>query len=172
MATESIIQGDFYFAGNLNSKTRTYPAGSISKEAIKAAAGIEASKLEHRHKITYYQPDGTDVADATVPIAIVVGAAGTLTSVRVVSMTAPTGGDKQFTVDVKVGNQSTAYASALSAPVAVTSSESDREVKSGTISSAALTAGDSIILVVDATGSSGSQGQGLIVVVEWNEDAA
>ncbi|MHC4715904.1 MAG: hypothetical protein ACYS5V_02965, partial [Planctomycetota bacterium] len=83
-------------------------------------------------------------------------------------------GDKAFTVDLKKANQGTPTpATVLSAVINFTNGTySDCEVVAGTISSASLADGDTLVVAVAVSGSTGNQGQGLCVTVNLDEDAA
>lgn len=165
------ITGDVLVDGTLTAKTLNIPAGTVGNAGVAAAAGIDATKLDHQHAIRYSQADGSDVVSAIVPIHIC-RAAVEIVDVEVVCIDAPSGGDKQFTVDLQVADQSTpAPASLLYAPVTIDSTVADCEVKSATITTTAAVADDTLLVVVTASGSTGTQGQGLIVVVTVREAA-
>lgn len=155
--------------GNFSARSFSAPSGSIGNAAIAASAGIDASKVIHRHAIRYAQPSGSDVASATQLVHTFRNTA-TIVAVEVVTQTAPTGGDKEFTVDVKLGNQSTAFATILSAPIEVDSTVASREVKVGSLSTSAAADGDTLQVVIAVSGSTGSQGQGVLVSVWVSEE--
>lgn len=156
---------DVHYAGTLSARVMNVPSNAISNSQIIAAAGIEATKIVHQHALSYSQAGGSDVVSATVPVHIFRGAAEII-AVEVVPIVAPTGGDKQFTVDVQLGNAGSAFASILSAVVDVDDAGStDRTVMAGTITTDDAADGDTLQVVVTASGSTGSQGQGVIVTV-------
>jgi hypothetical protein len=171
MAQLSTHRGDLDIQGNLSASSMSIPAGTVTNSDIASVAGIEATKLEHRYAIQYQQADGSDVATATVPVHIVRGATATIQDVEVVCVDAPEGGDKTFTVDVHYGNASSALATVLSAPISYGTANPDLTVVGGTLATSALTAGDTLVVIVTASGSSGNQGQGLIVNIALSEDA-
>ena len=79
---------------------------------------------------------------------------------------------KQFTVDLKKCNQgSPTPATILSSAITYSSSQADCEVVAGTISSGTLADGDTLVVEVAVSGSTGTQGQGLVVTVTVREDA-
>lgn len=164
ISNDVVIGGSTVFVGPV-----TLPAATVADAAIAAAAKISASKLQHRHSLNYQQAAGADIATATIPLFIA-RKAGSILAIEVAAHTAPTGGDKQFTVDLQAGNQSTAFATVLSAVVTYSSTQADREVEVGTISTPALAIADQLRLVVTASGSTGSQGQGLAITVTVDED--
>lgn len=146
------------------------PLQTIVDEDVNDDAGIQYFKLESLIVAEHVQAAGSDVAAADEIRHIVRGTSGAkIVDVVVVCETVPTGGDKAFTVDVKVGNSSTSYASVLSSVVTVNSSSTAKSPITATISSADLDQGDSIKIVVATSGSTGSQGQGLRVEVRVAE---
>ena len=149
------------------------PAGLIDDADVSAGAAIDADKLQHRHAISYSQVDGTDVASAT-QLLFIARAACTVVSVEVRPTTAPTGGDKQFTVDIqKATDGSGSWSTLLSSVVTMSSADSDDTLEAATlIGSPTLVDGDAIRVVVTASGSTGSQGQGVNVTVNLDEAAA
>lgn len=172
MALLSQIRSDLYIQGVLSALDIQYPNGSIVNADINALAAIDAGKMTHRFAIPYIQADGSDVAAAIVPVHIVRGTSATIEDIEVVCVDSPSGGDKAFTVDLQYGNASTALSSVLSSAITYDSSKSDLEVASGTLSTTSLSAADTLVVVVAVSGSTGSQGQGLIVNVALTEDPA
>jgi len=169
---ESRIETDLYVNGHLRSQTFTPPVASITNVSIVAGAGIEASKLQHQHALDYKQGDGSDIVAAIVPLHVVRGATGLVIDVEVVAQTAPTGGDLAFTVDVQTASEaSPSPVSVLSSVITVDATKADYEVVSGTISNADLAVDETILVVIAVSGSTGSQGQGLIVTITIREDA-
>lgn len=152
--------------------TVSIPAESITNSSIIASAEISEDKVRHRHSKEYIQAPGTDVVTATTYIHLC-RAAGDLHSVRVRPLTAPTGGDKQFTVDVKkAANGSGSFATLLASVITVNSSSTSQTQQSGTLAAdPSLAAGDLIQIVVTASGSTGSQGQGVVIELQINESA-
>lgn len=153
---------DHIFQGNVRVNGNLYPpAGSIGNTEIEAGAAIDATKLIHQFPISYAQANGSDVASATQLLHVFRGAA-TILSVEVVPATAPTGGDKQFTVDFKLGNAGSGFATILSGVITVDSSSVTRTVQTGTLTTTAAADGDTLEVVITASGSTGSQGQGFV----------
>ena len=96
----------------------------------------------------------------------------TVVAVDVVCVDAPSGGDKAFTVDVLKANEGTPTpATILSGTVSYSSTQSDCDVEPGTISSASLADGDTLLVQVALSGSTSTQGQGLVVTITLREDA-
>jgi len=169
----SRTDGDHHVAGTLSCNELRIPAGTIVDADVGGAAGIAATKLVHQHALTYRQDDGTDVATATVPIYTVYGSTAEIVAFEVVCQDAPAGGAKQFTVDLQSASQTaTTLASVLSAAVTVDTTVADYEVCSGTISDADLEDGETLAIVVTASGTTGTQGQGLIATCTLREAAS
>jgi hypothetical protein len=138
------------------------PAGSITNTELATNAAIAASKAVHHFAKHYGQDNGADVASKT-HLLHAAKTAGVLAAVEVAVSTAPTGGDKKFTVDVQKSTGGGAFATMLSAVVTIDSGKSNFSVTAGTISGASYAAGDILEVIVTASGSTGSQGQGLSV---------
>lgn len=168
----TVIESDAFVKGTLSAQTLSIPASTIKNADVASDAAIEAAKLEHQYAIRYSQADGSDVVAVIVPVHIVRGNTATIKDIEVVCVDAPSGGDKALAVDLKKANEgSPAPASVLSSAIAYSATQSDCEVEPGTISSASLADGDTLLVVVTVSGSTGTQGQGLVVTVTIREDA-
>lgn len=167
--SQTVFPNDVRINGALSAQTVNLPNSSVRKEHVLVAAGIEATKLQHQHALKYAQADGADVVSETEAIHHF-RAAGEIVAVEVVPIVAPTGGDKEFTVDVEKGSAGSAFASILTGAVTVDSTSADRTGQAGTISTTTAADGDTLRVVVTASGSTGSQGQGVLVVVTVRED--
>jgi hypothetical protein len=171
------VDGDLRVKGTVTAAGLNLQNATITDAMIQAAANLAASKLEHQHAITYRQKTGADVVTETVDLHIARGNTGSVIGVDVVATTAPVGTgtpatDKKFTVNVLKGNQSTGFATVLTAVVTIDSTVANRQVVAASlVASPALAAGDTIRVVVTASGSTGSQGQGLVVNVNVREKA-
>ena len=149
--------------------------GAITDVMVADGAAVDASKLDHQHALVYHQPIGSDVITETVPI-YTGRAAGEVIDVTVQCLTAPTGSnptsDKDFTVDIKTAVEgSTTLTSILSAPVVIDVSRVNGEMMKAAIATAAYAAEKMIAVEITASGSTGTQGQGLVVVVTVREAA-
>jgi len=171
MAT-SLIETDLYIKGTFRADTISLNDGEVGDDNVEAGAGIAASKLEHQHVIRYSQADGSDIVAATVPVYTVRGSTAEIIGVEVVCVDAPEGGDKAFSVDLHKADEGTPTpATVLTGTIAYSSTQSDCEVEAGTIDSADLVEGDTLLVIVAVSGSTGNQGQGLVVNVHVREDA-
>lgn len=166
MAT-STIQSDVYVNGNLYPKTFTPPANCITNAAVIAAAGIDATKLEHRYRPSYAQPHGS--AGTTVRQAVhqVVGATGTINSVRAMLSVAPVGAATHVIQIKKNGSNILSTAITLDNANTAFIDETDTG-----FTSTALVAGDVLEVDVTANAGGGTLGQGLHVMIDLDEDAA
>lgn len=174
MAINDDIRADKVFHGNVSMLGNFYPPdGSLktSHWSSSAADRLATSKQVHRMDLTYQQAPGSDVASATAYLRVCRGA-GEVLAVKVRPMTAPTGGDKAFTVDVKkAAEASGTFTSLLNSVVTVNSSSADNTVQDATLAATPTTAAeDCIQVVIAASGSTGSQGQGVCVSIYYEED--
>ena len=167
---QTVFPDDLRVNGTFSAQTVNLPNSTVQNQHVIASAGIEATKLEHQHALKYAQADGADVVSESVAIHHF-RATAEIVSVEVVPITAPTGGDKEFTVDVQKGSAGSAFASILTGVVTVDSTSADRTGQAGTISGTTAADGDTLRVVVTASGSTGSQGQGVLVVVTVREGA-
>lgn len=149
------------------------PTGSLTNASFSSSSSdrLTAAKVVHRVDLTYSQANGSNVASETKVLRICRGI-GTVKAVKVRPTTAPTGGDKAYTVDVlKAGDASGSWTSLLSSVITVNSSSADNTLQSGTLIGTPTTAADdSIRIVVTASGSTGSQGQGVCVTIFYEEN--
>lgn len=143
----------------------------IENADVGAAAGIVASKLQHQHSIHYSQADGTAVAAAIVPIYTCRGSTATIVAIEVACIDSPSGGDLKFTVDLQQFAAGDALATRLTGVIDYVNATPDGTVLAGTIDTASLVDGDSLAIVVAVAGSTGTQGEGVVVTVTVREDA-
>lgn len=164
MADTSRHEGDHHFTGAVTiGGTLAVPANSVGDNAIPAGAGISATKLEHRHQITYAQPN-TAATSETRAIHVVYGATGTTLAVKAGSI-AKAVGDATVTVDVKKNGTTI-----LSGVITLDSGNTNRVAESGTVSVPGLVAGDLLEIVTVATIGTGTLPTGVFVNVVIDED--
>lgn len=130
------------------------PALAVGNSAIAAAAGIEASKLQHQHQPVFAQPNTTATSE-TRALHVCYGATGTVIAFRAGSI-AINAGAATVTVDIKKNGTSI-----LSAPITLNSSNTNRVVAAGTISTPGLVAGDLLEVVTVATAGGGTLATGV-----------
>ena len=146
------------------------PSGVFGDTQMSVGDPLDTDKVVHRHVIHYGQADGADVAAAIVPIHTA-AVAGVVSAVQVVCLDCPQGGDKHFTVDLKLCNAGTpAPASILTTPVDCAAATPDATVLEGVVDDEDVAAGDTLVVVIALAGSTGNQGQGLVVTVTVDEE--
>lgn len=166
----SRIDDDLIVQGDLTAETMSIPSSSIRNAQVSIDAAIQAEKLEHVKTIRYVQDSGADVVSKTSLLYVCRSVNGaTVRDFAVTVSTAPTGGDKKFTVDLQKSTGGGAFASILSAVADISSSDSNRSTEVPTLSSTALVQGDILQVVVTASGSTGSQAQGAMALLSVDE---
>lgn len=172
MATDDIRNDQIFHADCSFGGAVDVGSGNIKNENFSSLAAdrLATAKQVHRHDISHYQKDGSDVVSETVPVRLCRGA-GTLLGFEVRPITAPTGGDKQYTVDIQqAADASGSYATLLDSPITVDNTSVDETKQAATmIGSPVTTAGAAIQIVIAASGSTGSQGQGFVVTAYYEE---
>jgi hypothetical protein len=166
------IRSDTVFTGNVAfGGATTLPANSIGDTQANPGSPLGTSKTIHRHAVRQLQADGADVASQTT-LAFLARAACTIIGAQIRLSTAPTGGNKQFTVDVKKASSgSVSFSSILSAAVTIDNTRTNGQVITATLSGTpTLAAGDAVQVVITASGSTGSQGQGVLVQIAIDEN--
>lgn len=130
---------------------------------------LPASKVIHQYAVQYGQAGGSAVVAVTFPVHTFYRD-GTLIAVEVTPLVAPTGGDKAFTVDVQKGNQAGAFATVLSSLVTINNTKADRQVVAGSLSSTAMADGDTLEVIIAVSGTTGTQGLGVLVTITIQEN--
>jgi len=167
MANVQSIEGDVLIRGALRvTGTVTMGAGSIQDGAVNAAADLQYSKLQHQHRPVYRQESETTAAAEQQTIHVVVGATGTLLSVKAGCVT-PCAGNATITVDLLVNGASVLD----SACIELSSAEAAYELLAGSIDDTALEVGDVIEIDVAVDAGTGTLGEGLFCVVDLSEAA-
>lgn len=159
IVTPTVFSGPVVVTGNLSSSTFSAPAGCISDAAVvvpsAGANGINTTKLNHRQHVRYSQAEGTSIVTETRIVWLTNGTQASFISARAIEKTATSGGD---TVTVDIRKNGTSILSGAT-PISVTGTS----VVIGTITTTSSTVGDYVEVVVTATHTSGTLGQGLYV---------
>jgi len=143
--------------------------GQFSDEWLNENGIVLPDYLTHMPPITYAQADGSSVVSQTMAV-FTAPADGVIDSITVFNTVAPTGGDRQFTVDVKKSTGGGAFATVLDSVVTRNSSDADRGTETADlVADPSYVAGDSFHVVVTASGSSGTQGQGVLVQINYKQ---
>jgi hypothetical protein len=167
---DAIVSGIWVFTGSVNLPDASVENSHFSSDPTKA---LSYEKAHHTFGLHYSQAEGGDVATATQLMYMCTFPAIVLSfAVRI--FTAPTGGDKQYTVDLKTrAGGGAAWSSLLSSVITVSSADADNDVEEATlIGDPSLAAQGSLQIVVTATGTTGSQGQGMIASIRLAEAPA
>ena len=161
---DHIFEGTITFQGAVNHKT-----GSVLNQHIGANAAdpIDAEKLEKEFCLVH----STDVDSAATSwdlVKHICQAAGEVVDVEIAIVTPPTG-DYKVNVDVQKWNGS-AWSSILDAAEDVDDTYTANTPQSITLSGTVTMADGNLLRILGvASGSSGAQGQGLIVQVRCRE---
>lgn len=167
--SQSTLQGDYYINGNLATKTFTPPSGSIENSHIEAAAGIDASKLEHRFRVGHAQAHGSAAAAERRVIHVVRGATATINSMRA-GVVVIAVGDSTVSVNLYKNGSSILTGGT---PITLSSADAAFALDSpGGFTSTALVQGDVLEVVQTVSAGTGTLPQGVFSVVELDEDAA
>lgn len=144
--------------------------GSVSVGSLSVRSGtLSVDRLAHRIASDYSQAIASVVASETKVIRSSY-ATGSVKAFIVSVDTAPTGGDKAFTVDLQKSTGAGAYASVLSAVITINSSSTAKTAYSATISSASYSANDLFKVIVTTSGSTGTQGYGVQATAFFDEN--
>jgi len=144
----SRISGNVYVDGNFSSKSRAYPAGSITNVAWSQNDGDElaTSKQVHRVSKSYGQDSGAAAITKTKLIHTA-QYSGNVSGLTISVSTAPTSSDTA-TFDLQKSTAGGVFATVLTGTVAFSSSDSDRSGKTGTISGTGAYVADDIFQAV------------------------
>ena len=167
MATvPSTIQGDFYFNGNLSSKTMTIPDASVTEAKVvtpSAGGEIGAEKLEHIHIAGFAQESGTNAVDEIRVVHVVRATTATLLEFSCGHVT--TGATDTVDMDVLV-NGTTAMSGG---PVRVDDADAAYAILTGTLTTTALVVDDVIEIKIDFTTAAGTPPKGLFGFAQIQE---
>lgn len=164
----SRIESDVYVNGNINALTMTVPNGTITDAMVNAGADISATKLEHRHQITYAQESATSAADESKVVHTCYGATGTIIAFKAGSVVAALG-DDTCTVNLKKNGTSVLTPTT---GISLTSAATAYIVSAGTVGTAGIVAGDVLEVTIDATHGTGTLAKGVFATVVISEDAS
>lgn len=141
-------------------------SGNLAATRYDSNGRLQAEFVEHEHTISYKTAtDATTVAAVTQTLESI-HYVGEVVEVSVFPITAPTGGDLAFTVDVKKSTGAGAFATILSSVETVDSGSADRTAQYATLSGTpTLARGDALQVVIATSGSTGSQGVGVVVTI-------
>lgn len=149
------IPTDVYVDGNLHSKSRSYPAGSIGNAAIAENAGLSPQKLDHEHRKHYAIESATISPSASISLHTVIGAQGIIRAFRVGNIVKAVG-DATCTVNLKKNGTTV-----LSAVITLNSSSPNYTPVAGAITDPGVVAGDVLEATLVSTAGSGTLPKGV-----------
>ena len=166
MPAPSTVTGDLVVTGQIVATTNKPTADTVGDSEMDATDPIGTDKMLKPVKAFFSQAQGTDSTAVTQTVHV--GRfGGTINDVRATIETAPTGGDKTVTIDV-LKNGTTV----LSSTQSFSASDANGDVKVATLSVTSYVADDVIEVDIAVAGSTGSQGQGVAVIVDMQENNA
>lgn len=148
--------------GQLAAKTMTLASGTVTALSVAAAAGIEATKLQHQHQPVYCQDQ---IAYADTRVLHVAYGDGTTVAFKAGIVTAFVG-DATATVNLHKNG-----VSVLSSAITLDNANTARVVEAGTINTTSYVAGDVFEVVVTVNAGTGTLGKGLFCHAVLREDA-
>jgi hypothetical protein len=163
-ANDVIFSGSTSFGGPVN-----LGPGVINDANVNLGAAIQAAKVIHRLVAHYAQDPGSNVAAETKDLHIVNGTTGTVINLWAALTGILAAGAYACAVDLQKSTGGGAFASILSAPLALNSTNTIRVATAATITTAGLVKGDILRIVVTISGGSGTQPQGLAVTIDIEE---
>lgn len=161
------IDSNVAITGDLNARgTLVVASGNHASSRFDSNGRRVAEYVEHEHLIHYSTAADTTTVAAITKTLATISKVGEVVDVIVFPVTAPTGGDLAYTVDIKKSTGAGVFASILSSVVTVNSSSVDRTAQTATLSGTpALAAGDALQIVIATSGSTGTQGAGVVVTI-------
>lgn len=171
MAYENIvIPANVNIQGTATFSAVQLPASSVSNTNIATPASgsaIAAAKLTHDHRRGYAQESATAAADESRVIYRGIAAAGGTVLKFVAGAVTKAIGDATCTVDLKKNGTTV-----LSAPISLSSADTNRVALAGTISTPSYAAGDVFEVVIDGTIGTGTLPKGVFAEGQFVEEVA
>jgi hypothetical protein len=165
MAQDSIYN-DLLVVGNISAKGLTLTTASITDAMVVAAAGLQASKLQHQYTQVYAQPGANNAGVERKVIHVVRGATATVLEFKVGARVAATG-NATATIDCYRNG-----ATILTGTITLDSTTAAYILKAGTLAAFSPVAGDVFETVVTAVNpGTGTLAQGLFAYLTVREDA-
>ncbi len=164
------VNSDVLFLQNIHvTKLITTSTPFVDNAGVKTNAAIAATKLVARHAINYNQKNGTNVVAETKAVHLT-RAAGTIQSIEAFPVVGPAGGDLKYTIDVQKSTGAGAFSTILTTPIDVVNGSVNRVQINAALASANFVDGDAFQVVVALSGSTGTQGQGVVLVINADEN--
>ena len=152
----------------LSGSNTYFPPGSVTNSnfSSNSADRLDATKASHQKHITWTTATDATEVSAVEKVLHVAQGAGTIVAAYVHNITAPTGGDKDYLVDIVKDAGDGTFSSILSSDIA---SPADDSVGSGTLATTAYSQYDVFKLDMNTSGSTGTNGSGVTVTLILNE---
>jgi hypothetical protein len=165
MANVMRVEGDVYVAGDISGRTTTLADGSVTNDAVAAAADIVASKLEHQYTITVGEESAVGANDQSVVAHVCRGLTGLITGFSA-GHVAALEGTEVTEVELLING-----ATCLTGAIALDNGDAAYAVVAGTIDDGALAVDDVIEVVFDWTTGDGDAGAGQFATIVLTEKA-
>lgn len=149
----------------------TFPNGGISDSDVAPSANIDSAKLISRKALSVELfAEGATITALASKLLHIFQQAGTLLSVEAIITTQATGADRTVDVAIQKSTGAGAFATIMSANVAITNSTPVRTPVAGSFSNSLVVDGDILRAVVTVAGSAGAQAQGLLLTLYFDEN--
>jgi hypothetical protein len=158
------IDGDLLVLGTLSPAKLTAPPGCITDPAIPAGANVNSTKLMQRYEPVYTQPSGAAVITERRFLHVVRSSTAAVQQMQAAVKQAITG-NSTVTVDLLKNG-----ATILSAVLSIDNTLAAFANRAGAVISPNLVLGDVLEVNVTATVGTGVLPQGLIVMVQIDEN--
>ena len=160
------VDSDLFVHGNIAGQSMSIPAGTLTNAGVNAAAAIEATKLVHAKSVTTDFGVAADAAPSADVKKVLFRATGacTISFVKAALIDCGSSTDVKFDL-LKASAGSDTPATVLSATIDFTHADTDNTVKTGTLASAALVAGDVLVGHMDYTSATGAKGPSLTIEI-------
>ena len=163
MTGPAIFPDDVRVRGAVIARSLTLETASLTSDMIVAGADVDADKLEHRHSLTWGQPNSAATTETRV-----IHLSRTIGIIRAVSAGSIVAaiGNSTVTVDVMING-----VSALSSVITLDNANTAYVPEVGTVDGAAddLAVGGVVTVVITATVGTGTLPTGVFVNVEVDE---
>lgn len=169
MPIPSRISGGLH-VDSLTCGTFTPPDSCITNAAVQAGANISPTKLEPARCIDVELfPQGTQSSTVAKILHTVRGTSGSIIGLQAVQYTTGVSTAAILYVDLQKCTTSSTWATVLTTPLAMASSDAAFVPRSATLASAGILSGNILRLVVTTTGASTNQTYGLTAHLTYSE---
>lgn len=158
-----IVNGDISSAGGRINIT----VGSVGDVSVSSdpTQRISADKVTHQFLICKEAVDPATAITAVTKFLGQFNAAGVIDNIDATIFVQATGSDRTVSVDIQKSTGGGAFATILTAPIAITHTTTILTALAASLASASVVAGDILQLVATVAGSAGAQAQGLGITI-------